>query len=665
MPNFRADIQGLRAVAVLLVIAEHARTGLSGGFVGVDIFFVISGFVITAMLYRELQQHGRVRLSRFYIRRAYRLIPAAALVLVVTAVLGMLLLSPLGTQQQAAATGGAAAVGLSNIALYVINSDYFSEHVQSNPFLHTWSLGVEEQFYFLFPLLISLTWLIMRRRKVWLWLMLALVCAASFSLSAWMSFSAVIPGVQNPAMFAFYMMPTRAWEFGVGALIALGASWLSNRGWHGTSGWLGLALIGGSAVFVDHSMPFPGLVAIAPVLGTALILYSGLSSNAGNALLSAKPLVHLGDLSYSLYLWHWPLLVFSRRLWPDSAVAVVLAVLLTYGAAYLTFRYVETPMRGRVSRVSWSTLRAPIIAVAASLAMTGGMLVGAQLNWGNGNVASAADQLLERPVGYNDCLSTTPVSQRDLTECTWPAVGDRPIYLVGDSNAQQYTEALIGAATQLQRPLTVATWGGCPFFDAGRVDADNPSKGAECAVYAQDGLDWISYQPVGTVVMASAGAPINGVDTQLTAVDGSPLISAADKAQRWADAMESRIRELESFGHEVLVVRAVPHFAGENREWWHPVECQNAALFADPVTCGSSVPDAEMQESMRVIQAAEATAIEATGAESLDLTAMICEDGLCQTYRDGDWIYRDGLHLSPSYSGHLAPTFAAVLAGQR
>lgn len=641
------------------MIIDHAHFGLRGGFIGVDVFFVISGFVITAMLLREVQSEGRIRLGRFFIRRGYRLIPAAIVVIVFTALVGMLLLSPLGTQQQAAVTGGAAAVGLSNIALYAISSDYFSEHTQSNPYLHTWSLGVEEQFYLFFPLVLLLVWKVAKHRARAAAVVLTIVTVVSFALSLIASYSAVLPIIKSPSIFAFYMMPTRAWEFAVGALIACGAVWLTKLRGHAFATWAGLSLIMLGAVFIDNSVPFPGIVAVVPVLGAALVIFGGLAPNRGSQMLAWRPFVHIGDLSYSLYLWHWPLLVFARRLWPDSVVAVIAALVLTYVAAFLTYRYVETPFRGKVQIWSWRTVRLPAVAVSVALLAAGSMFVGAQSNWGNKNVEAAADQLLERPIGYSQCLSTMPVAQRDLGPCTWNGEG-KPIYLVGDSNAQQFTEALISASETLDRPLTIATWGGCPFFDVGRVDRNDPNKGAECSVYAAGGEEWLSQQPAGTVIMAAAGEMIT--DNGIVFRSGEGILDdPASKADQWGEAMAARIADLEVAGHEVLVVPTMPHFEGTTRAWWHPVQCQNADLFADPSLCSARVSTSDMQESMAAISKGDRHGIATSGAEEIDLTGQVCESGWCETYRDGTWLYRDGLHISPTYSEEIAGVFVDAL----
>lgn len=663
----RLDIQGLRAVAVLLVIAEHARIGLTGGFVGVDVFFVISGYVITVVLIKDFVECGRLRLSRFYVRRAYRLVPALALVCVVTAVLTALLLSPLGIQQQAALTGGTASLGLSNLALYFISSDYFSDQVQGNPFLHTWSLGVEEQFYLVFPLFLAAVLALSSKRirrpvRVFVGL-LAVLAGASFAISYHTSAGNALPGISSPETFAFYMMPARAWEFGTGASLAFASAWLSRSGrGHVVAGWAGIFLLLFSAFYINNSLYFPGVVALLPVAATGLIIYGGMKLNSASKLLGSQPLAHIGDISYSLYLWHWPLLVFARRLWPDNAWAVTAGVVLAFVLAELTYRLVEKRFQGRVSGFSFGALRIPVAGVlAAGLASTL-LLGGSQSNWGSSTLRQTSEQLLARPAGYKECLSTITVSQRDLTPCTWGADrSGKPIYLVGDSNAQQFTEALIGASEQLNRPLVVATWGGCPFLDTGRIDLNDPTKGRECASYAQDGAAWIKGQKPGTIVMASAGTLISDPNIVLKTAEGVLLKDSEAKSGHWGDVMVSEILDLKSAGFGVLPVRTLPHFRSTTRDWWHPADCQNVVLFSVPGDCAATVSTKDMLREQKYIRMAEEHAVSLTKSAILDLTKEICTPDSCSTYSDGQWLYRDGLHISPAFSGALAGMFVDAL----
>ena len=314
----RADVQGLRALAVLLVVGYHAGLPLPSGFAGVDVFFVISGFVITATLVRELAGTGRLRLGAFYARRVRRLLPALTVVLVFVAAVGVLG-SPIAAQKTAGLTGIAASLFSANFYLYHLGSGYFDVSAGLNPLLHTWTLGVEEQFYLVFPALLLASWKLGRRA-------LAVVAvggatALSFYLAYRYALAFPVGGVHDPQRFGFYASPSRAWEFGAGSLVALGVP-LFRRipfGLTDVVAAAGLAwLVVGLLVLDGRGVPSAGETALL-VTGVALLLVAG--SGHGSLVargLGARPAVWIGDLSYSWYLWHWPLIVFARALWPGS-----------------------------------------------------------------------------------------------------------------------------------------------------------------------------------------------------------------------------------------------------------------------------------------------------------------------------------------------------------
>lgn len=663
-PRIRQDIQGLRGLAVALVVIEHAELGLPGGFVGVEVFFVVSGFVITTVLLRDLST-GVFTFRRFWSRRARRLLPAAAVVTVATAIGTAALLSPFGTQQQGAGTGAAAALGVGNIALYSISADYFSDHVQMNPYLHTWSLGVEEQFYLVFPILVVLAWRFGRARVRIVASVLVVVLVTSFTLSTIVSSAAVLPGVSSPSQFAFYMTPVRSWEFAVGAITAVLSSRAVNARWYPLATTVGLVMIAVSVATVAPGVVWPGTLAVVPVVGAALVLWGGSRTNAVSAGLTVLPLRQLGDVSYSLYLWHWPLLVVARRLWPDDVVAVIVSVGVALTFAVLTTRYVETPFRTGAPRTPWRGLGVPVASIAAGVVACAIVLAGSLGSWGSASVRAAADQLLARPVGYDSCLSTVPVSERDLRSCTWGDPDGRPVYLLGDSNAQQYTEAVRDAATAAGRRVVVATWGGCPFIDVGLRRTADSHKGQECRRYVADTTAWLATQERGTVVLAASSEMVLSAGDAFTASDGSLLRRPGAKAALWGDRLAERISGLQSAHFDVVIARTPPHFPGGSRDWWHPVQCQNQIVFRDPAGCAVSLPRSDVEHRQRLIRQAEHRALEATGAAQVDITDDVCRNDVCTTFRSGTWLYRDGLHIAPRYSTDLARRFDDVLASSR
>ncbi|HEY3519458.1 MAG TPA: acyltransferase, partial [Rhodanobacteraceae bacterium] len=315
--GYRGDIEGLRAIAILLVVAAHAKVKwLAGGFVGVDVFYVLSGYLITGLLVQEIRTARTIRFANFYARRLRRLLPALLMMIAVTCVLGRLLLAP-GEQPAQASSAAAASLWLSNFHFAFQRMDYFAPGSEANLFLHTWSLGVEEQFYLVWPLLLVLAmgaWEGAKRepsvrRLGWVMLLTAVL---SFALSLYWTYA-------QPQL-AFYMMPSRAWQFALGALVFLGFGApdfqpgtqiprRQNMLW--VAGWAGLCLIVAAGVLLDERVPYPGFWAILPSMGAALVLASGGCGAIGGVdrFLALKPMQAIGRISYAWYLWHWPALL--------------------------------------------------------------------------------------------------------------------------------------------------------------------------------------------------------------------------------------------------------------------------------------------------------------------------------------------------------------------
>ncbi len=341
--GFRPDLEGLRAVAVVLVLLYHAAVpGFSGGYVGVDVFFVLSGFLITGLLLREVRRTGTVSLPSFYARRARRLLPASALVLLVTVVASFFMMPPLRVPD-VAGDAAAAAMYVSNIRFALQATDYLQAEMAPSPILHYWSLGVEEQFYIFWPAIVLLATRaggnVVRRIGI----VAGLIAAASFLLSLYLT--------QANQPWAFFSLPTRAWELGLGAFLAIGAAHLARIPARPAAAlaWVGLAMVALSGVVLSTGTPFPGVAALLPTVGSALVIAGGFRQAPfapGRWLSMAIPRF-LGRISYSLYLWHWPLLIL-----PAVALdmklpwwARGLLVLASIGAAAATQRWVEDPLR--------------------------------------------------------------------------------------------------------------------------------------------------------------------------------------------------------------------------------------------------------------------------------------------------------------------------------
>lgn len=352
----RADIQGLRGVSVLAVVLFHvSHSALPGGFAGVDIFFVISGYLITQILLRDMEA-GVFRLRDFYQRRVRRLFPALFTVLAFTLVAGLIILPP-KLLSELVYSQFFTTLFLSNFAFARL-ADYFDASASLKPLLHTWSLGVEEQFYLVFPLILLGLRTFVRR---WLWAILA-----GFTV-----ISLIAAQITTRPEAAFYLPTTRAFELLIGALTV----WSQDRFIFGDKikrllSLLGVGLLIASLIFLNDGVPFPGLWALPPCLGAALLLLT--ADGWGNKLISAPPLVWTGDISYSLYLWHWPLLVFARLVFGDAVWITLAVVALAFALAALSRRYIEQPFLVKRPRRLWRPAGgAMAVSIMASLLIFG------------------------------------------------------------------------------------------------------------------------------------------------------------------------------------------------------------------------------------------------------------------------------------------------------
>lgn len=366
--GFRVDIQGLRGIAVLLVVLYHLDVHwLSGGYIGVDIFFVISGYLITGHLIESLDSR-RFSFLDFYARRVRRIIPASLFVLFITTVLSCLLMPPL-LLPKILKESIATALYIPNIFYAYQQTDYLAETTLS-PLLHYWSLGVEEQFYFIWPLLLFACWRYWGNKKNYLFLIMSVVILLSFLANLYLT--------TTSQSWAFFLVFTRAWELGAGGLLAfaLKKNLFSIRDSGARiaalSGWMGVALLGYCAVFYNENTVFPGIAAALPVAGAMLMLFAGATSGSSsllNKLMVNRPLQYLGMISYSLYLWHWPVIIFTEEIWPDFSGAYFVVVLFVVSCilADMTYRWIEGPFRHSSSRFYFPAKPALAASMAGSV----------------------------------------------------------------------------------------------------------------------------------------------------------------------------------------------------------------------------------------------------------------------------------------------------------
>ena len=654
--NRQPHIQGLRAVAVLVVVLFHAGLPVPGGFIGVDVFFVISGYVITAMLQRELANSGRVDFARFYIRRFKRLTPALALTVLVTVMVAALALSPLGTQQQAARTALGAMGLVSNWVIANSTGGYFDASAALNPLLNIWSLSVEEQFYLGFPLLMFLAWTWARRtgRPSHVKAIVAIVGVMSLLL-------ALRGSTQPNAGFAigFYSPFTRAWEFAAGALLALAPA----RRWSRQDGMLFQSLGAGLLLFslweIDGSTPFPGPKTLLPVLATLFLLSSGgTAGTAVGALLSSRPMVRVGDWSYSIYLWHWPLIVFATVLYPAVPHVRVYAALAALAPALLSYHFVEEPIRnrdfspGRLALVVGVTVLVPVVAAL-------GLWRVADAVW-KPKAMKVAHPAAARAMhaGYvKGCHYEPGDGPRDPKPCAWhPEESRPPVYLLGDSNAAQFVEALIDATATAHRPLLASTSSGCPLLDVRMDGPAFPGYGPACLARNERLIGWLSEQPTGTVVLGASNDYWYETGWSVTSPDGSTTADHAGMLAAVRASMIRVVRKLEAAGHRVVLVQTIPHWVPPYA--WDPLGCSLAQSLSG---CVQRMPVTYEQQRTADAHAMVRAVAKATDARLLDVTAQVCPKGECVTATRAMPVYRDSTHITVAMSHALAPQFYAAL----
>jgi peptidoglycan/LPS O-acetylase OafA/YrhL len=463
--KYRPDIDGLRAVAVIPVVFFHLNVGLaSGGFVGVDIFFVISGYLITSLISAEMTQ-GTYSVTNFYVRRARRIFPALFFMCAVTALFVLLFCLPSDAKRFSSALAAATLFG-SNIYFH-LTADYFAAAAETQPLLHTWSLAVEEQFYIFFPLIL----LLVRRRfgrheKP----IMAALALSSLIASIWL--------VRTDQAGAFYLLHSRAWELLLGALLALGVfPAIRSRMLAGTLGLAGVALIAGSVLLYRENMPFPGLAALPPCLGAALLIHTGKDASLLTAqALSLAPVRFIGLISYSLYLWHWPVAVISRYValwygWDPDLKAHKLAVLaISFTAAILSWHFVERPFRQRPYRLGSTAILSASAATMAFLVIAAGLVYPlSQRFW---QMPDSAERVLAtldyRPTNSKRSCFLGPKTNDfrffNQVDCLALSETKENWLLIGDSHAADLWAGLSGVNPEIN--LMQGTASGCkPLLD--------------------------------------------------------------------------------------------------------------------------------------------------------------------------------------------------------
>ena len=646
---------------MLLVVFYHAGLPVPGGFTGVDVFFVISGFVITGTLLGELLERGTISLMGFYARRIRRLLPALALMVVSVTTLGMLA-APLAAQRATASSGIWASLFAGNLYFYRQALDYFDLPTSLNPLLHTWTLGVEEQFYVFFPVLLLAAWWVGSRRRGWQRPLLVaatlVVSAVSLGISLAGSYGHSIPGVTTPDQFAFYMSPARAWEFGLGALVALLVPLAMRLPAFAAAvvGAVGAAAIGAGAALIDDTQPYPGLAALIPTLGVAALLVAGTAGTGPlTRLLATRPFVWIGDRSYSWYLWHWPLIVMAKALWPGAGAAAPAAASLSLVPAWASYRWVENPIRfgkrfrgARVLALAAACI-AVSIACSAALAIANRQVLrtNAVVDW-QFSQRDHADLTL-------GCASQLPLSDRPTDSCIWRVGNARgTIVLIGDSNAGHFTEPFLEAAANVGFDAVVATNNGCPFLD---VRVDGTVSGIEgCRRFYLGSLAWLTQRRPNLVVTAArSDRYIEGPLVRLGASAAGGLShDAATKARLWENGLESMLRRLAGADIPVVVVHPTPQLQTQ------ATDCAAVRILLR--RCLDSIERGELERIQRRAVLAERRAVAGVPtATAVSFRDALCEPRACPSRRDGIDLYRNSNHLSVAGSLTLIQDLEAAI----
>jgi len=643
--EFRSDIEGLRAISILVVVFYHAKSPLfSGGFVGVDVFFVISGFLITGLLLREMERFQRVDLLAFWARRARRLLPNALLVLTTTLLITAAVF-PFTQRQTTAYDIIAALLYFSNYRFAERSVDYFDQEAGSTPVLHFWSLSVEEQFYVVWPLLLlGLAWFSKGhsdRRAIWA---LSSIAFASFACSLfWMSKS-------QP--HAFFHTEARIWQLAVGALLAATHGRIVRLSpiFHSLLGWIGLSGIVASVILLDDRVAYPGFWALIPVMSTAAVIAGGSAGKLSpKIVLGLAPFQWLGRRSYSVYLWHWPLMIILPYAVPGLPHFVAIVLVIPIAAA--AFSFVEEPIRrGAQKDVRPGRTLACAAAVGALLCL-----------------ASTAAPLLDQARGAHqrefakritDAKVDGPrmvggkcepaLGQYEVSCRFGPPNASSVVVLFGDSHAEHLFDGLYEATRSINRTLWVLTKAGCPAVEVMLYSATLRGPDRGCSEWRERVIRRLIAERPSLVLISS----YTGLAEKLSDPNTGQRLDRRVSVAQWKAGFLAVLQRLNAAGLNVIVVRDTPRSRRQN-----VLDC---LAESEGSACGTprrdavdwGMPDIEMARRIPAIQV-------------LDLSDYICGPHICPAVKDGAIIYRDNTHLTATFSKTLAPEFRKFLSQQR
>ena len=641
----RRDIDGLRALAVIPVVLFHfGFSTFSGGFVGVDVFFVISGFLITSILFREISAQ-RFSFVDFWARRARRIIPALSVVLLATLALGWMLLTDKDFSELGR-TVRYQALFISNI-LFMREDGYFEPASELKPLLHTWSLAVEEQYYIFFPLLMVG---LMRHVRHWRWMLFA-VLLVSFSLN--------IAFIDRKPDVAFFSLPTRAWELLCGAMLAvLPAPKHAVKPWiYQAVGMAGLAAVLVAVFTFTKATVFPGWAAALPVLGATALIWSGAQGPTWvGQILSARALVWIGLLSYSLYLWHWPIYVYANAISIDGIQPWEAAgwIVLALGLAWLSLRYVELPFREKRLLAGRKPVLVGGLLVMAVLAVTGSV-VRSQDGFPQRLTGKAQEyaQAREWRAGQLKCMLVTKDKNLDKA-CLLGSNKELPATRMvwGDSHAAALMPAVERSATLEGRPVWLYSMSACP-----PILSDEPRQ--RCKDFNEKTMQQVRRLQIKDVVLASNwNLYVYGREDGDRTVLLNQHDNTAQAEARMAAAVKARVAAIREAGAQVWLFVEVP----QQRKG--SVARLTSLARIGRSTEGQGRPLEEhlarqhfLSDLFNSMSAAD------PGVHVIDPTPMMCGEQVCNIEVNGHSQYRDEGHLSDAGSARLSPLFVPMLLG--
>lgn len=640
--NYRPEIDGLRAIAVLSVVFFHSGVDVvGGGYVGVDVFFVISGYLITSIIVRQIDA-GTFSVLNFYERRFRRLLPALFTMVGVTIPVALVLLDPLALLEFGQSV--VAATLFSANFLFISQSGYFDSAAELKPLLHTWSLAVEEQFYILFPLLLLA--LRKRSRRTLKWFFVALACA-----SLWLSYALnhTFPSA------AFYLLPTRAWELLLGSMLAVNLlPGPAHRLTRESLALLGLTMILASIFLFDSSTPFPGLAALLPTVGTALVIWSTTyGESIAMSLLRWPPMVWIGLISYSLYLWHWPVIVFTRiytlnEIGVFTWISMLTAIFLL---AYLSWRYVERPFRSK----QWLPARTEFFAASAAISVLL-VMAGSAYIAGNGLPWRLPESIRVAPLGdtankrkWRQCIFRTSSVRQGGDFCTLGVEEKPPTFLLwGDSHSLALAPGFSFSAREHDQAGRLASWVGCPPL-LGVVPGASTSD-TRCEQLNDTVIEYVKRNPsIDTVILAArwnlyalGTAFVEGEVEPVTLVGlTGPGSSAGNNAQLFTEGLEQTVQTLQQMGRRVALVTAVPEMPHHVRLafWAANLTGRNAEELI-------AVNVSDYRERSNTSRGTLEQLAELHGVQLLKVDSVLCDEIRCSGTKGGLALYTDEDHLS-------------------